>query len=512
MIIDLEIPGLERLTGLERELGAVEAQARATGEALGEAFDPVSLERKVITLKSAFTRLKNAIAEALAPIAGALYPVLSQALNGLTRLANQLGALFAALFGGVVRQVRQTKKVTGSAARAFLADFDQIQRIGTLSGSGGTVSTVETILPPELPEEIRRIVERIRYYLHPLTLIDLTPLKTAFAALVEAIRPIGKGLFAGLEWLWMEILVPMAEFGTEQLLPAFLETVTEALGTFENLIRTAQPALHWLWQELLQPMAAWTGGAILQALQFLREKFAALGQWILDNRAAVQDFIKNVGELAIKFGAVKLAVELLNSITGGGWGGLGAIAMGVIAVTELIERLKIALGQAKNEFDLMLYNLNPVIKGVLNGISRVVNGVIGAMESVLNAAIRGINAFKLDFPSWMPLVGGGTWGPNIPAVNLPRIPALARGAVLPANKPFLAMVGDQSHGTNVEAPLSTIQEAVAQVMGASLEGQDRTEALLTQILGAILGIQVGDEVIGRAARRYEQRLAGMGGV
>ena len=186
--------------------------------------------------------------------------------------------------------------------------------------------------------------------------------------------------------------------------------------------------------------------------------------------------------------------------------------MGVIAVTELIERLKIALGQAKNEFQLMLYNLNPVIKGVLNGISRVVNGVIGAMESVLNAAIRGINAFKLDFPSWMPLVGGGTWGPNIPAVNLPRIPALARGAVLPANKPFLAMVGDQSHGTNVEAPLSTIQEAVAQVMGASLEGQDRTEALLTQILGAILGIRVGDEVIGRAARRYEQRLAGMGGV
>lgn len=511
MIIDLEIPGFERLPGLERELGAVEAQARATGEALGEALELVPLERRVITLKSAFTRLKNAIAEALAPIAGALYPVLSQALNGLTRLAGQLGALFAGLFGGVVRQVRQTKKVTGSAAKAFLADFDQIQRIGTLSGSGGTVSTVETILPPELPEHIRRIVERIRYYLHPLTLIDLTPLKTQFAALVEAIRPIGKGLFAGLEWLWMEILVPMAQFGTEQLLPAFLETVTEALRTFETLIRTAQPALHWLWQELLQPMAAWTGGAILQALQFLREKFGALGQWILENQSTVQDFIKNVGELAIKFGAVKLAVELLNAITGGGWGGLGAVAMGVIAVTELIERLKTALGQAKEEFNLMLYNLNPVIKGVLNGISRVVNGVIGAMETVLNAAIRGINSFKLEIPGWVPNIGG-TWGPNIPAVNLPRIPALARGAVLPANKPFLAMVGDQSHGTNVEAPLSTIQEAVAQVMGASLEGQDRTEALLTQILGAVLGIRVGDEVIGRAARRYEQRLAGMGGV
>ena len=37
-------------------------------------------------------------------------------------------------------------------------------------------------------------------------------------------------------------------------------------------------------------------------------------------------------------------------------------------------------------------------------------------------------------------------------------------AVLPANKPFLAMAGDQKHGTNIEAPLSTIQEAVALVM------------------------------------------------
>ena len=44
------------------------------------------------------------------------------------------------------------------------------------------------------------------------------------------------------------------------------------------------------------------------------------------------------------------------------------------------------------------------------------------------------------------------------------IPALARGAVLPANKPFLALVGDQSSGTNVEAPLSTIKQAVREVL------------------------------------------------
>ena len=44
------------------------------------------------------------------------------------------------------------------------------------------------------------------------------------------------------------------------------------------------------------------------------------------------------------------------------------------------------------------------------------------------------------------------------------IPALARGAVIPANKEFLAVLGDQKHGTNIEAPLTTIEEAVANVM------------------------------------------------
>lgn len=44
------------------------------------------------------------------------------------------------------------------------------------------------------------------------------------------------------------------------------------------------------------------------------------------------------------------------------------------------------------------------------------------------------------------------------------IPALARGAVLPANRPFLAIVGDQTSGTNVEAPLSTIKQAVREVL------------------------------------------------
>ena len=96
-------------------------------------------------------------------------------------------------------------------------------------------------------------------------------------------------------------------------------------------------------------------------------------------------------------------------------------------------------------------------------------------------------------------------------MKAPKIPYLAQGAVLPANKPFLAVVGDQRHGTNVEAPLATIQEAVAVVM------QDQTSAILSgfqasigvqrEILEAVLGIQIGDAVIAQAAQRYQRKMA-----
>lgn len=98
---------------------------------------------------------------------------------------------------------------------------------------------------------------------------------------------------------------------------------------------------------------------------------------------------------------------------------------------------------------------------------------------------------------------------------VPSVPRLAQGAVLPANRPFLAMVGDQKQGLNVEAPLGVIQGAVAMeldgLVQSNLAGHEATAALLGQILEAVLGIQVGDEVIGRAAVRYNANMAVMRG-
>ncbi len=103
----------------------------------------------------------------------------------------------------------------------------------------------------------------------------------------------------------------------------------------------------------------------------------------------------------------------------------------------------------------------------------------------------------------------------ISAISSPSIPYLARGAVIPPNAPFMAVLGDQRHGTNVEAPLSTIQEAVALVMddyaAANLAGHEATVAVLKDILEAVLGIELGDGVLADAVRRHNARMAIMRG-
>ena len=151
------------------------------------------------------------------------------------------------------------------------------------------------------------------------------------------------------------------------------------------------------------------------------------------------------------------------------------------------------------------------MKGLVNGILGCFNGAISGTQGAVNRVVKAVNALSFTVPDWIPVLGGKRFGFNLKSVNLPPIPYLAQGAVLPANKPFLAVVGDQKRGTNVEAPLSTIQEAVALVMedqtAAILAGFEASTQVQREILEAVLGIRIGDEVIARAADRYAAKLA-----
>ena len=104
--------------------------------------------------------------------------------------------------------------------------------------------------------------------------------------------------------------------------------------------------------------------------------------------------------------------------------------------------------------DGILESLKGVINGLITGINNVVaipfNGLNGALDSLRNLNILGVTPF--------------TW---LPTISVPQIPYLASGAVIPPNKEFMAVLGDQKHGNNIEAPESLIRRIVREETGGN---------------------------------------------
>lgn len=189
------------------------------------------------------------------------------------------------------------------------------------------------------------------------------------------------------------------------------------------------------------------------------------------------------------------------------------------SISEKFNALKSALGSAWNSFwsglasgVASIWNgIVNTVKGAINALIGFVNGMLSGIVNGLNSAIDVLNRLSIDVPDWVPVVGGNHLGFNVAHITAPQIPYLAQGAVIPPNREFMAVLGDQSHGTNVEAPLATIQQAVAAVMqdyqDGNLAALEQVIAVLRQILEAVYGIHIGDAEIGQAVARYNSRQA-----
>ena len=150
--------------------------------------------------------------------------------------------------------------------------------------------------------------------------------------------------------------------------------------------------------------------------------------------------------------------------------------------------------------------ISSTIKNAVNGIIGFINRMISAVVTGINAVINALNGLSFDLPD---IFGGGHVGFNISTLTAPQIPYLAQGAVIPANREFLAVLGDQNHGTNVEAPLDTIKQAVAEVMedlqAGQMAGFEAVVSVLREILSAVYGIELTDEDVGHAVQRWQPK-------
>lgn len=118
----------------------------------------------------------------------------------------------------------------------------------------------------------------------------------------------------------------------------------------------------------------------------------------------------------------------------------------------------------KDMFKGTLEILAAITPGPINGIIYIFNKLVDAVEQGLNWLISGVNKISFDIPEWIPGFGGKHFGLNLKPVSFGSLPYLASGAVIPPRSEFLAVLGDQKRGTNIEAPLETIEQALRNVL------------------------------------------------
>lgn len=504
------------MAAVQGALGGLPAVADRAAKSLG------SLDDKLLVLRFNLGKLRAALERAFAPVAATVVPVVNTALRGITAVVNDAAKVIAALFGTVQEEAVTTTRITGSAVKRSVASFDQLERLNGGSG-GGTVETVklpkvQDPLTPRLQsivDKIRSLMAKLMSLIEPLKRIDLTPAAEAFDRLRQALAPITQSLFAGLEWAWHNLLVPLARWTAEDALPAFLDVLSSALGALDATVQALKPVAVWLWEEFLKPLGAWAGEQVIAALQTLSGKMQSFSRWITENAPLITAFLTDLGSFAGGWTMVSAAVSAAGSAVTG-TGGILKDLLSFLSGAFLIDWTWVWTTLRDGAVSVF-GGLGDMLKTPINGIIGVLNGLLAGVTDGINAMIRSLNTLSFTIPDWVPLLGGESFGFDIAAVKAPQIPYLAQGAVLPANRPFLAVVGDQKSGTNIEAPLSTIQEAVASVMGeqvsAMMAGFEALLAENRQLRAVVESIEVGDTVIGQAAQRYDRRcILARGGV
>ena len=483
------------------------------------------LDNQLLTLRLNLGSLRASLEAAFAPIAGAMLPGINAAIRGLRDFCDDVGTVTAALFGTVYKKAVTTAKKTGSALRRSLASFDQINRLQGGSGSGGTQSqtTLVPVNDPMTPalartvQRIRDLMGQLKALVAPLQKIDFSAAGSAFSRLGEAIGGFGETVSKSLGWAWHNLLVPLAKWTVEEAVPASVELLRSALELLTAALSPLMAGLRTL-TESLRPVASFFAGTFATVIEAVRSRFEALAQGFSQRSGQIAQIFQNLGDCFTGlWEKAQPHLEALRSLAQGVFDHITEAA-GVFTghITDILVGLTDFLaGVFTGNWGRAWEGMQAVGKGAVNGIIGILNSLLSGLTAGLNGITAALNKWHVEIPQWVPRVGGKTFGFNLPTVKAPQVPYLARGAVIPANQPFLAVLGDQKRGTNVEAPLGVIQEAVAlaleDFLAGNMAGHEATVEVLQELLSAVRDIRLGDDDIAAAVRRSQTRRAVMRG-
>ena len=193
--------------------------------------------------------------------------------------------------------------------------------------------------------------------------------------------------------------------------------------------------------------------AFEQHLANVEAGVAAAVDWVIAKWTAVKDWFRGLWE-KVASGAVAA------------WDGIKSAFK---SVPEWFQsKFRDAWQKVKDVFSTGGRIWSGIKEGIENTFRTVVNAIIRGMNTIIAVPFNKINSMlntirNAHFLGISPFQN--LWGVN--PLPVPQIPMLARGAVIPANRQFLAVLGDQRNGNNLEAPESLLRQIVREEAGGT---------------------------------------------
>ena len=487
-------------SGLPSSVGNVDYGNLAEGET---ALDKISDSAK--KLADLLKKLWKPFREAWKKEGKNTIEAAKNALSGISKLAKSVGKSLvevwtngtgATMLTTMLRIAQNVLKTIGNIASGF-ADAWNKNNVGTQ-----IIQNIADALVVVM-QFVEKIAEDTAKWAANL---DFYPLLESISNLTSTFAPILESLGNVLEWIYNNIVLPMLKWLIETGIPIVINLVSDLAGFFadhQSIVEAFGTALIGAFAAgKIAGLAKSIGGSITTIMDFGKGLIALMtgSGGIIGGIKAIATAIGPGGIFAIAVGAcIAIGVLLyknwdkIKEVAGEVWdwiknktstfvntisSSLKNLASKIVTIWDnvkssayqkwtaiwstvgnLVEKIKDGIVKkftaAKDKVVDIFGSIKASITNVLNKIIGIVNRAIGTV----NSAIGGIES-AFSFGPWeVPTpFGKKTIGFSATFPRVPTIPYLAKGAVIPPRSEFLAVLGDQKQGNNIETPEALLRK------------------------------------------------------
>lgn len=441
-----------------------------------------STREQIDALKNKWQEVRTSIVLAFLPLIITAIPYIQAAMEWLTKMLNIVAQVTASLLHqksvwqvipGSAAKLAKQLEASKKSAQSILAAFDQLNVLQQKQAEQPE-STVALQQVP-ISEEAIGIADKIKD--------KIQELKDKWSDFVDGVKDKWEGTKEVIERAWnrtKEFLANEWE-GLKQAWARTVEFVQNEWADIKEVLGRAwtrtKEFLTNEWEDLKR---AWTRTVdfignewegIKEAIEsvwtntknFLEDEWEGLKTAWSRTVAFINNEWNTILSVAgtIWTSLVASATTAWNNIKAI-WNGAGDWFVGI--ANSIMSAFVTVFNWLRSQWSEIFEGVKDISKNAINTVIDLLNGLLRSIVSGINGMIGMLNSIEIDIPEWVPIFGGQSWSVSIPTISAPHIPRLATGAVIPPNSQFLAMLGDQRSGTNIEAPADLIRQIVREEM------------------------------------------------